>query len=141
VPHRLNAFLASNLELRQLSSKVKQLSVLQRHYESFVPPSLQGSSRVLQFRQQVVIIATDNGAVAAKLRQMTSDFISLFQARGCEVTGIQIRVQVTARPPVAKAKPHVLSKAAQRALRELGENLPDSPLKTALRQLARRAGD
>jgi hypothetical protein len=138
VPHRLNAFLASNQELRQLSSKARQLTALQRHYELIVPPSLQSGSRVLQLRQQVVVIAADNGAVAAKLRQMTVELISLFQARGCEVTGIQIKVQVTTPKRVVPPEPRKLGKSARDALNELEENLVDSPLKTALRRLARR---
>jgi hypothetical protein len=138
VPHRLNAFLASNQELRQLSSKAEQISALQRQYELLAPPLLRRNSRILLLRQQVVVIAADNGAVAAKLRQMTTELISLFQARGCEITGIQIKVQVATPPPVGLPKPHVLSEAAQDALNKLGENLADSPLKTALRRLGKR---
>ncbi len=138
MPHRLNAFLASTDELRQLSSKAKQVNALQQHYKLLAPPSLLQGSRILQLRQQVVVIAADNGAVAAKLRQMTDELISLFQARGCEVTGIQIKVQVTAPPPVGSPQPRILSKAAQDTLTKLEENLADSPLKTALRRLAKR---
>jgi hypothetical protein len=69
---------------------------------------------------------------------MTDELISLFQARGCEITGIQIKVQVTAPPLVGSAEPRILGKAAQDALGKLEENLPDSPLKTALQRLAKR---
>jgi hypothetical protein len=138
VPHRLNAFLASNQELRQLSRKAEQLTAMQRHYESLAPLSLQRSSHILLLRQQIVVIAADNGAVAAKLRQMTTELISLFQARGCEVTGIQIKVQVAAPPPIVSPEPRKLGKAAQDALNKLDENLADSPLKTALRRLGRK---
>ena len=138
MPHRLNAFLASTDELRQLSSKAKQVNVLQQHYKLLAPPSLLQASRILQLRQQVVVIAADNGAVASKLRQMTDELISLFQARGCEVTGIQIKVQVTAPPPVGSSQPRILSKVALDTLTRLEENLADSPLKTALRRLAKR---
>lgn len=139
MPHRLKAYLASNLELRQLSSKAEQLSALQRHFDNIVPSSLKNSSHVLQMNRQAVVIAAANGAVAAKLRQMTSELISLFQARGCEVTGIQIKVQVANPTPVTQPKPRQLGKAAQDALNELEENLAESPLKTALRRLAKRA--
>jgi hypothetical protein len=139
VPHRLKAFLASNLELRQLSSKAEQLTTLQRHYEAISPPSLARSSQVFRLDQQTVVIAANNGAVAAKLRQMTSELISLFQARGCEVTGIQIKVQVSAPPSVVASEPRILGKAAQDALRKLDDDLPDSPLKTALRRLRKRS--
>jgi hypothetical protein len=139
VPHRLNAFLASTDELRQLSSKAKQVNALQQHYKLLVPPSLLQGSRILQLRQQVVVIAADNGAVANKLRQMTGELISLFQARGCEITGIQIKVQVTTRPLVGSPEPRVLSKAVVKTLTKLEESLADSPLKAALKRLARRA--
>jgi hypothetical protein len=138
LPHRLNAYLASNIELRQLSSKAEQLHAMQRHYESVAPPSLLLGSRILQLRQHVVIIAADNGAIAGKLRQMTTELISLFQARGCEVTGIQIKVQVAAPPPVGLSPPRILSQPAREALNQLEENLADSPLKSALRRLAKR---
>ncbi len=138
MPHRLKAFLASTNELRQLSRKAEQVTALQRHYELLVPPTLLQCSRILQLRQQVVIIAADNGAVASKLRQMSDELISLFQARGCEVTGIQIKVQVTVPPLVGSSKKRILGKTAQDALEKLEENLPDSPLKTALRRLSKR---
>jgi len=92
----------------------------------------------LQLHQQTLFIAANNGAVAAKLRQMTTELISLFQARGCEVTGIQIKVQVTAAPPLIRSEPRRLGKEARDALGELQENLADSPLKTALKRLLRR---
>ena len=139
MPHRLNAYLASNQELRQLSRKALQLMTLQRNYESIIPPTLAHSSQVLRLHQQTLVIAANNGAVAAKLRQMTGELISLFQARGCEVTGIQIKVQVTSPPRTEPPHPRKLGKAAKDALNKLDENLADSPLKTALRRLVRRS--
>jgi hypothetical protein len=139
VPHRLKAFLASDLELRQLSSKAEQIMALQRHYESISPPALAKNSQVLRLDRQTVVIAAHNGAVASKLRQMTEELIFLFQARGCEVTGIQIKVQVTIPKPVIPSRPRKLGKAAQDALNKLGEKLPDSPLKNALRRMSKRS--
>lgn len=138
LPSRLNAYLASNTDLQLLSSKVEQLSALQRHYESLIPAALQCSSHVLQIRQQTIVIAANNGAVAAKLRQMSTELISLFQARGCEVTGIQIKVQVIAPARIVKPEPRKLGKSAREALNKLGSELPDSPLKTALERLVKR---
>lgn len=138
MPSRLNAYLASNRDLRLLSSKVEQLSALQQHYESIIPAALQRSSHVLQIHQQTVVIAANNGAVAAKLRQMSTELISLFQARGCEVTGIQIKVQVIAPALIAQPEPRKLGKTARDALNKLGSELPDSPLKTALKRLVKR---
>lgn len=108
---------------------------MQRHYQSIAPAALYRSSKVLQINNQAVVIAAFNGAVASKLRQMTAELISLFQARGCEVTGIQIRVQVAAPPPKYRPVPRTLSKAAHEALGKLDEDLAESPLKTALERL------
>lgn len=85
----------------------------------------------------MAVIAATNGATAAKLRQMTEELISLFQAMGCDITGIQIKVQVTVPPPNIPSEPRKLGKSARDALDELDENLADSPLKSALRRLAR----
>lgn len=111
---------------------------LQQHYESIAPPALARSSQVLRLQQQTLVIAANNGAVGAKLRQMTDELISRFQARGCEVTGIQIKVQVVAPPRAVPPKPRRLGKTALDALSDLDQNLADSPLKTALRRLLRR---
>ncbi len=111
---------------------------LQRHYESIAPPALARSSQVLRLYQQTLFIAANNGAVAAKLRQMAAELISRFQARGCEVTGIQIKVQVSSPPRPVPPHSRQLGKAAKDALNELDEQLTDSPLKSALRRLVRR---
>ncbi len=135
----LDSYLASNQELRLLTSKARQLTALQKLYESIAPPNLARNSHILRLHQQTLFIAANNGAVAAKLRQMTDGLISLFQARGCEVTGIQIRVQVTPPLRIRSSRPRKLGKAALDALHELEENLADSPLKAALERLTRRA--
>ncbi|ADE12935.1 DUF721 domain-containing protein [Sideroxydans lithotrophicus] len=139
MPHRLNSFLASNQELRLLSSKATLLRALQRHYESFAPPDLARNSQVSRMNHQTLVLVANNGAVAAKLRHMTTELISLFQARGCEVTGIQIRVQVSIPSRPAPPKPRQLGKVAREALQKLDANLGDSSLKAALRRLARKA--
>ena len=102
-------------------------------------PSLARSSQVYRLDQQTVVIAANNGAVAAKLRQMTSELISLFQARGCEVTGIQIKVQVAVQTRQISSESRKLGKTARDALNKLDDSLADSPLKTALRRLVRRS--
>ncbi len=106
---RLSSYLNATQELRQLSSKVDQLLSLQRHYEQIAPPSLVRASHVMQIDQQTLVIAADNGTVAAKLRQLAPGFTQLFQNGGYEIIGIQIRVQVALpistrppRPPLAQ---------------------------------------
>ena len=135
---RLNSYFGASQELRQLSLKAEQLLALQRHYEQIAPPSLMRASRALQFEQQTLTLAANNSAMAAKLRQLAPDMIQLFQKRGCEVTRIQVRVQVTLPPAVRAFTPASLSATGQKRLNELAVGLPDSPLKNALQRLAKK---
>ncbi len=138
LPPRLNTFLNADQTLRRLAGQAARLAAMQRHYDAIVPPALRHGSQVTELRQQTVVIAATSGALAAKLRQMTDQLISLFQARGCEVTGIRVRVQVNvSRPPAPSARRH-LGAGAREALDRLQGQLPDSPLKAALRRLAHK---
>jgi hypothetical protein len=86
--------------------------------------------------QKVLTLAANNSAVAAKLRQMTPELLRQLQLRGCEVTGIQVKVQVTS-PPHARATVRVsVSAQGKQQLSELAATLSDSPLKSALQRLA-----
>lgn len=134
---RLNSFLAASQELRQLAGKAKQLLLLQQHYELALPATLRRASHIMQCERRILTIAADNGAVAAKLRQMTPDLLKTLQEFGHDVTVIQVRVQVSTPPQIpAVAKP-ALSSSGKQQLSELAETLPDSPLRRALLELAR----
>ena len=135
---RLNSYFSASHELRQFSRKAAQLVALQRHYERLAPPSLMRASRVLQLERQTLTLAADNSAIAAKLRQLAPELVSLFQGAGCEITGIQVKVQV-ARPPIIYTPiPALLSAAGRQRLIDLADKLSDSPLKSALQRLAKK---
>jgi len=135
---RLNSFIASSQELRQISGKVQELRSFQLQYEKIAPPSLLRASSVLHIEHNVLTLAANNGAVATKLRQMTPELVRQLQLHGCEVTGIQVRVQVTL-PPVSQAtSPSFLSSEGKKHLTDLATSLADSPLKSALQRLAEK---
>ena len=135
---RLNSYLGASPELRQLSGKAEQLIALQRLYERLAPISLTRSSHVLQLEQQILTLAANNGATAAKLRQLAPELVGLLQDRGCEVTRIQVRVQVAQSPSILASIPASLSAKGRERLTELAAGLPDSPLRSALQRLARK---
>ena len=137
---RLNSYFGASPELRQLSSKAGQLLALQRLYEQISPTSLRRYSRVLQLEQQILTLAANNGAIAAKLRQLAPELTRQLQNRGCEITGIQVRVQVTLPAAEHTPAPATLSATGRKRLSELAVELPDSPLKNALQRLAKKAG-
>lgn len=138
MPHRLNAFLSASNELSQLTQKAGQLITLQQLVDQVIPKSLKRSCRVLYFKQNTLTLAADNGAVAAKLRQMTGELATHLREKGCEVTGIQVQVQVNAPAYVPPPTARTLSNTAKSQLSELAELLADSPLKAALARMASR---
>ena len=137
---RLNSYFGASPELRQLSGKAGQLLALQRQYEQIAPASLIRYSSVLQLERQILTLAANNGAVAAKLRQLAPELTQQLQNRGCEVTGIQVRVQVTLPAAERTLTPPALSATGRQRLIELAVELPDSPLKSALQRLAQKNG-
>lgn len=137
---RLNSYFNASPELRQLTGKAGQLLALQQHYGQIAPASLIRYSRVLQLEGKILTLGANNGAIAAKLRQLAPELTSQFQNRGCEVTGIQVKVQVTLPAAESKVTPPALSPAGRKRLIKLAEELPDSPLKNALQRLAKKSG-
>ena len=135
----LKTLLNGNQELRPLLAKAQALSALQRHFISVAPPHLAQSSQVqvLGLQLGTLSIAVANATVAAKLRQLAPELVVMMQNRGCEVSGIRVKVQVSFDRLQPKPAPHKLSKTAQNALNELSLSLNDSPLKLALEKMAK----
>lgn len=118
--------------------KAQSLSALHHYFISVAPPNLALSSQVLSLNSGILTVSVANSAVAAKLRQIVPELIVMLQNRGCEVSGIRVKVQVSfdRSPPITT--PRRLGKAAQRALNELIQTLDDSPLKKALKKMAEK---
>jgi len=138
VAHPLKTLLRENRELLPLLAKAQALSALQRHFASVAPPHLvqSGQPQVLGLQLGILSIAVANAAVAAKLRQLAPELAIMMQNKGCEVSGIRVKVQVSYDLPQPEPVLHKLGKPAQHALNELSNNLNDSPLKQALKKLA-----
>lgn len=92
----------------------------------------------MQLEHNVLTLAANNSAVAAKLRQMTPELVRQLQSCGCEVTGIQVRVQVTLPLIPHTATPSSMSAQGKLKLNDLAATMADSPLKDALQRLAGR---
>jgi len=138
VAQLLKTLLSGDQEFRPLFNKAQALSALQQHFAGVAPPHLAQSSMVLGLQFGTLSIAVANSTVAAKLRQLAPELVVMLQNRGCEVSGIRVKVQVayTRAPP--KHVPRILTKTALNALNELSQNLDESPLKHALEKMAHK---
>ena len=119
-------------------SKAQTLSALQSHLIAVAQSHLALSAQVqvLGLQLGTLSIAAANAAIAAKLRQLAPELVVKLQNRGCEVSGIRVKVQVSFDRGQRTPVPRKLGKAAQNALKGLSLNLDDSPLKSALERMA-----
>ncbi|MDP1941220.1 MAG: DUF721 domain-containing protein [Gallionella sp.] len=132
--------MSDNQELRTLLDTVQTLTALQQHFSHVVPPHFAQFSQVLGLRHGTLSIATANGTLAAKLRQLAPDIVIKLQNRGCEVSVIRVKVQVTYATPTPPHEPRLLTRTAQHQLHELSLSLGDTPLKQALEKFSQRKG-
>jgi hypothetical protein len=128
--------------LARLTGHAARLLRLQHLFELAVPRQLAQNARVANLKLGRLVIHADNGAVAAKLRQITPTLLGVLSNEGAQVTGIQVAVQP--RPPGWTDTPEPghgpLGDHAKRGLTSLAQSLPeDSPLSQALRRLVKRA--
>ena len=133
----LKTLLKGDPELRSLLAQTQVLTALQNHFTAVAPPHLIQNIQILNLQLGTLSVAAANATVAAKLRQLTPELVILLQNRGCEVSGIRVKVQVSFDRPQPRPAVHKLSKTAQNALIELSLNLKDSPLKLALEKMAK----
>jgi hypothetical protein len=118
----------------------RYLMELQRVFLEAAPSSLKAHASVGYVKNGALVLLAHNGAVAAKLQQMTPTLLAAYHKRGLEVTKIRLAVQVapSASPHFKKAK---LSGNAGKAIGEIAVTIRDPRLKATLTRLAARSGD
>jgi hypothetical protein len=126
-------------ELQALNREIRHLMALQSVLAEVLPGNLATSAKVALLKAGEMILFADNGAVAAKLRQITPRILISLRQRGYEITGIRLQVQVSIRDNPLPQKQISLSSEARNAIDLLSERLTASPLKSALKRLSRHA--
>ena len=134
---RVGLLLNSLPELQALNRELRQLAALQSALAEVLPDNLATSASVAMVKAGELILVADNGAVAAKLRQMAPRILSSLRQRGYEITGIRLQVQVRTRDNPLPQKQISLSSEARNAIDSLSSQLDPSPLKAALNRLGR----
>lgn len=111
-----------------------------RIFEQIAPPALARVCRVANLKAGVVVIHTEHGAAANKLRQQTAQLIDALLKRGLECSGIEVRVQPTKLEHLSQsATPKPISEQALTQLLELSASMRNGPLKTRLEFLVSHA--
>ncbi len=132
-----SSFLHSAPNLHTLLQEANKLLALQTAWNDIAPRPLAAASTVGTLHGQAMIVYANNGAVAAKLRQLAPSLQAKFQERGIEVTAIRVDVQVAAPQLGSKPKSRTISRNALNNIEQLESGLSESPLKNALMTLIR----
>ena len=136
---KLRAYLDSAAGIAALLPQAERLIELRRIYKEIMPKQLLRSSSIVNYKQEKVVIFAENNAIAAKIKLLSPRLVNDFSKRGMQVTGIRLEVQPWQEQPKAPApKQAKLSAAGAESLEALARRLPDSNLRRALTELARR---
>ena len=109
-------------------------------YQKIAPAHLSQASTLANYKSGIIVIHATNGAVAAKLRQLAPSLSDGFSKGGIECNGVQVKVQapeINTQSMTSTQKP--LSIKTEQGLCELRDQLPQSPLRSALEKLLARA--
>ncbi|MDP2785472.1 MAG: DUF721 domain-containing protein [Sulfurimicrobium sp.] len=136
---KLQSYFGATATLAALAGQAERVRALQQHWEQVAPSPLAQMCKVSGLQDQVLVLYANNGAIAAKVRQLAPTMLDKLKKRGLEVTAIQVRVQACFLAPEQKPiKTLRLGSAGVESLRQLAGRLEASPLKQALERLLER---
>jgi hypothetical protein len=137
--NRLSQLLNQIPELREVNSKVRLLLSIQSALTEALPAPLAETASAASLTDGKLVLFADNGAVAAKLKQMTPRILAFLRMRNFQITGIQVQVQVKNRHNPLPQKQFSLSGPAAASISRLTRRLKPSALRTMLQNLSSRS--
>lgn len=126
-------------ELIALNARNLEAQAAQKIWIAIAPDSLAKLSHASSIKNKQFTLLADNNAVAAKIKLFIPSLLIKLENQGCEVTSIQVKVQVKSIP---KAKAKTIKKLSSHAadeLNQLSKKLRGTPLGDALARLATKA--
>lgn len=124
----------------RVMAHARLLLKLSRRFEAVAPAGLRHSAHVANYKLGTIIIHADNGAVAAKIRQLSQRLSNELSKGGAECSGIEVKVQprqIPSQSTSSTQKP--LSDKAFGMVKSTSDSLPEGPLRSALENLLKRA--
>ena len=133
-------YLDSDAAIGRVMAHARLLQKLSRRFEAIAPGGLRHAARVANYKSGKIVIHADNGAVAAKIRQMSQRLCVELSKGGAECSDMEVKVQPRQNPYQTRTStPKPLSGKAFGALQATAEKLPPGPLRAALDSLLQRA--
>lgn len=120
----------------QVLAHARLLLKLSRRFEAVAPGAFHAVARVVNYKSGIIVIHAENGAIAAKIRQMSRRLCDELAKGGTQCIDLEVKVQPRQSP--FQSKPSLtknLSGAACNRLGQLAGELPAGPLREALTRL------
>lgn len=133
-------YLDADAGASRVMAHARLLHRLSARFAQIAPGALGQAAHVANYKSGRVVIHADNGAVAAKIRQLSRRLCDELSRGGVECTDIEVKVQPVDLPErllAATVKP--LSAKTAALLRSTADSLPGGALRDALDHLLRRA--
>lgn len=131
--------LLKQAELLALNAHIKEAAAAQAIWAIIVPENLVQFSHARSIKNKQLMVHADNNAVAAKIKLLIPSLLIQLKKQGCEVTAIQVKVQVKSSPTTPLKPSKNLSAHAAVALNQLANKLTGTPLGEALARLATKS--
>jgi len=137
---KFSALIVETAGLSALNRTTQRISALQRLYTACAPPEFAQASRVVGDRDGVLVVAADNGAIAAKLKQLSPRLLKNLQKQSAQITGIRVQVQVApgTQPPLPARPKKSLPVDLIDNFEKLAGQVKDPGLRSALSRFAAR---
>ncbi len=141
---KINFYLASlgaTADQQGLLAQANQLTLMQQTFVEIAPPQLTGHCTLGWLSEGSLTLYASNGAIAAKLKQISPSLLLKFQKKGHEVTAIRVAVQAhhhTTGVDSGADKNRGMGSVGAESLSQLAAGLPESPLKTAVESLLKK---
>ena len=126
-------------ELIALNAHTKDAQVAQKIWGLIAPDNLAKFSHASSIKNKQLNLYAHNNAVAAKIKLLIPSLLIQLEKQGCEVTSIQVKVQVKSSPQPKSKAIKQLSNQAGNELNQLAEKLSGTALGEALARLAKKA--
>lgn len=126
-------------EVRSLTTQSRRLLRLQRLLRMSLPAGIANQFSVCTFSAGKLTVTTNSGAAAAKFRQILPRLLKELRREEPELNAFKVMVQVSPSNNPLPGKQIFLSHTAQSALLTLAAKFTESPLRSAIVRLAKRA--
>ena len=126
-------------ELIALNARNLEAQAAQNIWVAIAPDNLAQFSHASSTKNKQFTLFADNNAVAAKIKLFIPSLLIKLENQGCEVTSIQVKVQVKSTQRAKTKTIKKLSSHAAEELNQLSKKLSGTPLGDALARLATKA--